>query len=117
MTVEKEAILPLASSFKSMSNILSAYEEVKNDKDSPHQDESFFISITYPLNNCSKKYKRLFKQVEDFDRLIDLHAVNEHPQTEFSQHRKRSFTLPEGNEVSEEEIDEKIEEIKKKINV
>ena len=30
--------------------------------------------------------------------------------------RKRSFTLPEGSELEGEELDEKLEEIKKKIN-
>lgn len=50
-------------SFKSMSNILSAYEEV-NQESKMQEEESFFISITYPslntvknIKNCSNKSK------------------------------------------------------------
>lgn len=43
-SIEQE-ILTRVNSFKSMSNILSAYEEINSKGDDP-QDESFFISIT-----------------------------------------------------------------------
>lgn len=44
--------------------------------------------------------------------MIDIHSTPAH----FQGQRKRSFTLPEGNDLSGEELDEKIEEIKKLIN-
>lgn len=42
----------------------------------------------------------MFRQVEDFDKLIDLH--NAPPKEEVKRNRKRSFTLPDANNLSEE---------------
>jgi hypothetical protein len=49
-----------------------------------------------PPSPFSKKYKKLFKQVEDFDRLIDLHhsLPNSTSEQQPKRSRKRSFTLP-----------------------
>ena len=44
--------------------------------------------------------------------MVDIHSAPAFFQGE----RKRSFTLPEGNDLSGEELDEKLEEIKKLIN-
>jgi hypothetical protein len=49
----------------------------------------------------SKKYKRYFNKSNDFDMLIDLHQpVKEVIEQVERVGRKRSFTLPEGNELS-----------------
>lgn len=41
----------------------------------------------------------MFKEVEDFDRLIDLHKGNESQPEGGGRNRKRSFTLPEGSNL------------------
>lgn len=50
--------------------------------------------------------------MNDFGNMVDIHSCSPIIQGE----RKRSFTLPEGNDLSGEELDEKLEEIKKSIN-
>ena len=54
----------------------------------------------------------MFGKIQDFGKLVDF---NNSP-VAFQGVRKRSFTLPEGNDLSGDELDEKIEEIKKAIN-
>jgi hypothetical protein len=51
----------------------------------------------------------------DFGNLIDINNIPISNTNEFVS-RKRSFTLPECNDFSADEMDDKIEEIKKQIN-
>lgn len=46
----------------------------------------------------------MFGKMDDFGKLVDIHNAP----VVFPGERKRSFTLPEGNALSGDELDEKI---------
>jgi hypothetical protein len=60
-----------SSSYKSMSNILSAYEEVNDDKrEQSKEDESFLIKLTYSKNNLAKNTKNISRKLEILKNLL-----------------------------------------------